>query len=286
MKILNRYPVDTPQQVKHASDYFDEYYNDFTVSDRVNFASELVKAAEFHGVQVTDRVEEYTGVPREDISVGIHMRNYLTGGYSSDALNGIQKIASVVDPHEIVLLLEEFDKKNHLERHYHRMPDPYQTVFVKTAETLRDEVWRGPTDSLSQAKFEVWVRSPKSKSILQETFTPDLAIEIIRNPWEIFMSLPDPHKQMIARLVNDNVIDNLNNSGRSLYDYDGGLTSEQLDESPDQQLRRLHTRHYSGGPSAMSTMMEGGGVQGDPMNRIAASVLHGIKDKQDRMRRA
>jgi hypothetical protein len=280
MKILNRYPVDTPAQVRYANEYFEEYLNDFTVSDRVMFAQGLTEAADIHGVELTEKVAEYTGVPRQDISVGLHMRNYLTGGHKIDAINGLTKIAHSTDPYDMVLLLEEFDKQNNLERHYHRMPDPYQTVFVKVAETVRDETWRGPTDTLSQSKFETWARDPKSKSILQETFTPDLAIELIRNPWEIFMSLPDPHKQMIARMVNDNVLNGLNSPGRSLYDYDGALNSEQLDESPEQQLRRLETRNYSGGPSRMAELMHGKTKSNEAMNRITASVLHEMKSQK------
>ena len=293
MRLLNRFPVETRGHVKVASAYFEENCYEFGLVDRVLYAQQLAQAADILGVDIeSEKVAEYLGTPREDISLGIKARSYITSGLYDESLQEIEKRAEYEDPVRIMHLLNAFDLNYNLDKSYHRIPDPYKTVFEKVSNlTLeRDAVWRGTTDSLSQAKFEEWVRDPKSKQLLQATFTPDLAIELIRNPWQIFTSLPDPHKQVIARLVNDNVVNSLNSSGRSIYDYDGAIKREQLDESPMQKLERLSKNDpvgvtYEGDSymEALSKVKDSGSK--NSLNRVTASVLQSIDKKQEARRK-
>ena len=59
--------------------------------------------------------------------------------------------------------------------------------------------------------------------------------------WDVFSSLPDPHKKIIARMANDNVI-STSGAGASLEDHHGRMEAEDLYESPDQRLRRIMGR--------------------------------------------
>ncbi len=241
MKLLGRYPVDTAAQIKTACAYFDMYEKNFPLVDRIEYAQGLAKVMLESGLEPTEKVASYVAVPRESILPGLSMRNYLSGGKTNNAVNEIVKIASRgdLDPYRVVSLIDNLDKAYQLDKCYGRMPDPFHTVFEKVADLVGNEVWEGPSDTISQRKLEEWVKNPSSKSLLESVFHIDLVAELIRNPWTIFSSLPDPQKTIIARMTNDNVIDNLQSRGRSLYDYDGALEKEQLYESPSQRLERL-----------------------------------------------
>jgi hypothetical protein len=281
MKLLNRYPVETRSHIKHASRYFDENWSDFTIAERVAYAQQLAYAADAMGVEISEKVASYVGVPRQDISAGMKMRKYLTGGHYDDVLQEIEKRASVEGHMAGVVMLDEFDRTFGLDKSYSRVLDPYETMFMKVSEAQqiveRDAVWRGPTDSLSQAKFESWVRDPKSKQLLQASFTPDLAIELIRDPWVVYMSLPDPHKQIIARMVNDNVVNNLNSPGRSIYDYDGALNQELLDESPMRKLDRISKNDPTIGQGRVREAVSS--LSG--LDRVSAAISHSIDKKHE-----
>lgn len=241
MKLLGKYPVNSSAQIKTACAYFDMYEKNFSLTDRIEYAQGLANVMLQNGLEPTEKIASYVGVPRNSIAPGMQMRNYLSGGRTNAAVDEIVKIASRedVDPYRVVSLIENLDKAYQLDKCYGRMPDPFHTVFEKVADIVGNETWEGPSDTMSQRKLEEWVKNPSAKSILEQTFHIDLVAELIRNPWTIFSSLPDPQKTVISRLVNDNVIDNLQSRGRSLYDYDGALEKEQLYESPTQALERL-----------------------------------------------
>ena len=77
-------------------------------------------------------------------------------------------------------------------------------------------VWTGPTsDRLSKDQLQQWMENTSSKELLVGKFNQDIA-EGLAGPsgWQVFSSLPDPHKNVIARLVNDNVINGTVSPGR------------------------------------------------------------------------
>jgi hypothetical protein len=219
-KILGIYPVDTAANISAASDYFDKYAHKLTTKDRIQYARELAEVQYSVGIRPIEKVAHYAhAVPRKDFTAAIRVRDYLTGGHASEELDLIVKEAELLNPIEVVALLDDFDRGNNLYGKYDRLPDPFDSVYVseKVAEQHDDStVWVGPTsDRLTKDQLQQWMENTSSKELLIGKFNRDLA-EGLSGPagWQVFSSLPDPHKNVIARLVNDNVINGTVSPGR------------------------------------------------------------------------
>lgn len=219
-KILGIYPVNTPANISAASDYFDKYAHKFSTKDRVQYARELAEVQYATGMQPIEKVAYYAhAVPRKDFTPALRIRDYLTGGYASEELDLIVKEAEFLSPIDVVALLDDFDKGNNLYGKYDRLPDPFDSVYVseKVAEHHDDStVWIGPTsDRLTKDQLQQWMENTSSRELLIGKFSEDLA-EGLASPsgWQVFSSLPDPHKNVISRLVNDNVINGTVSPGR------------------------------------------------------------------------
>lgn len=219
-KILGMYPVDTAANIAAASDYFEKYAHKFSTKDRVQYARELAEVQYASGIMPSEKVAHYAhAVPRKDFTPAVKIRDYLTGGQASDELSIIVKEAELLSPLDVVALLDDFDRGNNLYGKYDRVPDPFDSVYVseKVAGSMDDStVWTGPTsDRLSKDQLQQWMENTSSRELLVGKFNHDLA-EGLAGPsgWQVFSSLPDPHKNIIARLVNDNVINGTVSPGR------------------------------------------------------------------------
>lgn len=219
-KILGVYPVDTEANIAEASRYFEKFAHKFSTKHRVQYARELAEVQYASGVRPSEKVAYYAhAIPRKTIDPAIKIRDYLTGGQASDELNIIVKEASLLGPLDVVALLDDFDRGNNLYGKYDRLPDPFDSVYVseKVAEHHDDSaVWVGPTsDRLTKDQLQQWMENTSSKELLVGKFNPELAQGLAgESGWNVFNSLPDPHKNIISRLVNDNVINGTVSPGR------------------------------------------------------------------------
>lgn len=219
-KILGMYPVDTSANIAAASDYFDKHAHLFSAKDRVQYARELAEAQYAAGIRPTEKIAHYAhAVPRKDFTAAIRVRDYLTGGHASEELNLIVKEAELLSPIDVVALLDDFDRGNNLYGKYDRLPDPFDSVYVseKVAAQHDDStVWMGSTsDRLTKDQLQQWMENTSSRELLLGKFDRDLVEGLTGSSgWQVFTSLPDPHKNVIARLVNDNVINGTVSPGR------------------------------------------------------------------------
>jgi hypothetical protein len=219
-KLLGIYPVNTRANIRAAADYFDKFAHKLSAKDRVEYARGLAEVQYAQGERPTEKVAHYAhAVPRKDFTAAIHARNYLTGGHAADELNLIVKEASALGPLGVVALLDDFDRGNNLYGKYDRIPDPFDSVYVseKVAEEHDDsKVWIGPTsDRLTKDALQQWMENSAARDLIKDKFSADMT-EALKGPtgWQVFSSLPDPHKNVIARLVNDNVINGTISPGR------------------------------------------------------------------------
>lgn len=244
MKLLDKYPVETAKQRQDALEYFQEYESRFNFADRVKYASAL--AGEFSREEgfIPEKLASYTGEPRDSVRSAIVVRDYITGGHYGEALDAIEKIAEYAEPEDLVVAFHAFDTEAGLDDKYHRIPNPFASVFKseKIASLEEDPAWRGGPDTLYRSKFIEWFRSPTGRRDLENHFGAGLVENMSTSgAWDVFSSLPDPHKKIIARMANDNVI-STSGAGASLEDHHGRMEAEDLYESPDQRLRRIMGR--------------------------------------------
>lgn len=245
-KILGVYPVDTPANIRAAGEYFEKNASRFSASDCVRYARELAEVQYEHGIRPSEKVAHYAhAIPRADFTAALKARDYLTGGHATDELNLIIKEASALSPTDVVALIEDFDRGNNLYGKYDRVPTPFDSVFVseKVAEANDDStVWIGPTsDRLSKDKLQQWMENTSSRELMLSKFNLDM-VDGLTGPsgWSVFTSLPDPTKQVISRLVNDNVIDGTVSPGRDSRSTSGEYANATMYEgSVTERLKGL-----------------------------------------------
>lgn len=245
-KILGTYPVNTPANIKAAEEYFEKYASRFSTQDRIMFARELAEVQYMNGIRPCEKVAHYAHAkPRADFTSSLKVRDYLTGGQARDELEMIAKEASALTPIEVVGLIDDFDRGNSLYGKYDRVPTPFDSVFVseKVAEaTDADSVWIGPTsDRLSKDDLQQWMENTSSRELLLSKFDTDLVDGLSStNGWSVFTSLPNPTKQVISRLVNDNVINGTVSPGRDIRSTSGQYDNMSLHaNSASARLRGL-----------------------------------------------
>ena len=252
--LLGSYPVRNIQELEAANNYFVAHKYDFSASDRRQYATELTGIMKEASLQPSDTLLEYAGPRRSDISNGIKYRKMNSPEEFHSRLDAIEKIAQYGSDDEVLNHLESIDKEIGLNRRYHVVPDPVRTVFYseKTA-SLADDVWLGDTDKLRQSKLENWVQSEDYTSKMKNHFPYDLVNGLRDDPWNVFSSLPDPHKKIIARMCNDTSI-GVRPAGRSMYDIGGGIEKEELHQPASAQLERLDRLHGSTKDRIMSRL--------------------------------
>jgi hypothetical protein len=243
MKLLNKYPVETRTQVKTASAYFDEYYKHFSAADRSEYAIMLAARCAEIGEPVSEKVAHYAYAVPRSIEPAIRMRSYILGQTADDELAELVKSAMHMSALEKMQMLDDFDRYHNI-RDYSRVPDPFDSVFMasKTAASMDEgETWIGPTsDQLSRAKFQAWMMPSSNRGALIRNFEPHIA-DALTSPegWQVFQSLPDPHKTIIARMINDNVVPSGAGPGLSPYSVAGDIQREELYEPASARLERL-----------------------------------------------
>ena len=245
-KILGIYPVDTLANIDAASTYFEKHASRFNTTDRIIFARGLAEAQYRQNITPSEKVAHYAhAVPRRDFTAAIKVRDYITGGQASDELKMLVKEAETLTPIEVVSLIDEFDRGNHIYGKYDRIPTPFDSVFVseKIAELADDSnVWIGATsDRLSKDKLQQWMENTSSRELMLTKFDADLVTGLRGSDgWSVFSSLPDPTKQVIARLVNDNVIDGTVSPGRDSRSTSGQYANAVMYEhSVSDRLKRM-----------------------------------------------
>ena len=244
-ELLGKYPVRNIQEMEVADNYFVAHKYDFNSSDRRQYAQELVGVMKTAGVNIPDHLYDYTGPRRTSISDGIFFRKTNSPEEYHSRLDSIEKLAEYASDDEILARLDAVDYDIGLHRRYHIVPDPAQTLYMseKTA-MLKDETWRGDTDTLRQSKLETWVQSAEYNNLMKDHFPYDLVAGMRDNPWPVFSSLPDPHKKIIARMCNDTSIGS-RPSGQSMYDVGGGYEKEDLHQPASERLNDLERLHGS-----------------------------------------
>lgn len=242
-ELLGTYPVRNLQEMDVADNYFVAHKYNFSSPDRRQYAQELAYTMKTAGLDVPEHIMDYTGPRRGDISAGIHFRKVNSPESFHARLDAIEKIASYAEDSEVLTRLDRIDHEIGLNRRYHVIPDPVQTLFMseKTA-MLADEVWRGDTDSLRRSKLENWVKSSHYHELMKKHFRFDLVDGLRTDPWPVFSSLPDPHKKIIARMCNDESIGS-RPSGQSNNDVGGALDTEELYQPASETLKELERLH-------------------------------------------
>jgi hypothetical protein len=100
-------------------------------------------------------------------------------------------------------VLEEFDTTYKLAQ-YNYYPNPHDTVFYPLGTKVAER-WVGDTESLSEETLKAYLESDQLFH-LTERYDEDMVEALQKNPWVVFLSLPEPVKTFIARVANGHTL--------------------------------------------------------------------------------
>lgn len=204
--LLNeKYPVDSFSQVKTASAYFNENWRELHPRERHEYCVKLASRMLELGVAVPTEMERYASVTYAadvDSYVGLR-RQHVPEEYHSSIDLLLEKRAQV-KPDTFAETLAEFDIMTGLRWEWDAgVPDPWMSTFGPSFQKLADENWRWDKDGtrISQDDLENLARN--GHSLLCKTFGADFAKEFSKKPKDVFLSLPEPNKLLVARMASD-----------------------------------------------------------------------------------
>jgi hypothetical protein len=197
--------MTTQKQFEKMAEAYEHHCYMYTPEDRKKIAASLaLPLAHFGGAAKFTKLASYAGnCPRnleEDPFNGISARIPYVWESRQDTLRVLEKIASKISPNELESFLTEFDSSAGL-RDYSSYPNPHETVYHPFG-TKFAESWVGATETLESDKLARFVALPNYKSLMAKYFEEPVILGMRENPWDVFSSLPDPSKSIIAKLAN------------------------------------------------------------------------------------
>ncbi|HUV85265.1 MAG TPA: hypothetical protein VMV86_06100 [Methanosarcinales archaeon] len=211
-----KYPIETEEQVKLANDYFGKYIEKFHPIERASIASNIEKRAEAMNVNldsgwVSNYARRTSYSPDFDIHMSMRKKACadksikISENKMVKAADLLQKLADNKDAHkpkDMIYALAQFDKLAGLESRYDKdMRDPIFTVFGSSNNPGFDiEKLSG---GINEKQLKIAASNEAFIQKLASTFGNDFSRDFKNSPMDIFKSMPDPEKQMIAGFVKN-----------------------------------------------------------------------------------
>lgn len=215
-----KYPMDGYDQVKVAVAYFDEWQHEMPPAMRREFALNMVKRAEVLGIHPSDLACHYGGsrAGLTQIKVAFDARrSVLRSGMDSldgepsdtTSLEVLEKLASgmqLMNADALAACLTEFDRMTGLDAHWgNDVPDPYYSVFAKTAQEQESETDAEESIIVGNeyiTKRQLVEFSKLRQQMMKDRFGDEIALEFTKDPTGVFNSLPRDQKLVIMRMAN------------------------------------------------------------------------------------
>jgi len=206
MPTTQRYPIDSYENVKTASAYFDEHWEKFELNDRREFAVNLSNRLEELGLPVTGFVAKYAGHEygvNIDVELMARIRDFEGTGHEAVYEVLLEKRAST-PAHVMVEILHEADLATGAATKYDAplgFRDPFQAVFGKVAENKTMWSWSEGNEYVND--MQLTDLATNRYQSLDRAFGMDFRKDFQKDPIGTFVSMPDPQKIVIARLAAD-----------------------------------------------------------------------------------
>lgn len=202
-----RYPIDTYSDVTKAVAYFDNHLNDFTPEQRREFAVKTAAQADKFGIAMSGKMAKYASLNRAwDLDAHMIRRVEEAPEYAKPVYEMLREKQASVSPFELAEALASADRETGLDKKWGGyLQDPYLSVFGGRPEFEKRAEWSwvGATGDQTDGP-RLTKLSMEGRRLLLQTFSPDVVDAFCKNPVEIFESLPDDHKRIIARLSHTN----------------------------------------------------------------------------------
>lgn len=200
---VGSYPLDTEEEVKLASAWLEDNQAELGVHDRRVMAQSIHIRAEELGLGVNaETLLKYAGDGFGDF-VAAEL-SWRAVAFEDTLFEAPYKELSAkhasLDPAMVVAELMHLDNASGVDLSWNRalggFRDPYRAVYEKTAVDHGQYTWSSGTDYTSAMLLERLAAEYPLNKVLDD----DLAKAFKKDPVGIFKSLPDPEKQVLARL--------------------------------------------------------------------------------------
>ena len=210
------YPIETEEQLKIATDYFDKNITKFSPIDRVGISHNMEKRASELNVNLDlEFVPNYSRMMKKnagyspDFEYNMKLRkeacevNKVEVKLGDQLVKAAELIGKLTDnkdnvtPLNMVSSISELDKLANLESHYdERVMDPVFTVFGSNANPNFDSIKLA--EGVSDVELKKAANDKSFISKIAETFGANFADDFKSSPVDIFKSMPAPEKQLIV----------------------------------------------------------------------------------------
>lgn len=198
-----RYPLDSFEQVKCASAYFDEYWARFSPEDRHEYCTNMVREADALRIPVSDMARKYGSskyASVEEVMLSLDTRRPLLQEEDTKLLSKLAAAMPTVDPEIFAMALSEFDKRVGLHHYYDsNVADPFFTTFGGTK--VAEYSFSVGSDYVNEDRLKEFAIA--GYALLKKRFGEDIANEFQKDPIGIFESMPLEQKKVISRLATD-----------------------------------------------------------------------------------
>ncbi len=201
-----RYPIDSYEEVKTASAYFEDHWSKFDLESRREYAVNLSERLDELGLPAGSHLMKYAGHaygPNIDVELVTRIRNYEGTGHEEGYQVLLEKRA-MTPPHVMVEMLHELDVVSGAAEKYEAplgFRDPFQAVYGKIAEEKKSWSWSEGNEYVNDNMLmDLALNRYQS---LDRAFGMDVRKSFQKDPIGVFTSMPDPQKVVIARLAAD-----------------------------------------------------------------------------------
>lgn len=200
-----RFPIDSYGDVLDAQRWFGEHSASLHPEDRREYCTKLASRAQELGVRVSDQIRKYAGTHfassgELEIAVATRMQHWADDAPERDMLRGLMSKHASVAPEVFCEALRQFDEATGLNHLWDDgVVDPWYSTFGMSKEA--EWVWHSGNDRVTEAQLTKGVK--EAFETIKARFGEELAVELQKQPTQIFDSLPLDHKRIISRLVVD-----------------------------------------------------------------------------------
>ncbi len=213
LPMLGKYPLDSYEQVKQASAYFDEWQVRMSPEMRREYCQNMVKRATELSIPVSALAERYGSssyAPPHQIKIALDARrSVLASEEQRDMLDKIAEARPGMLPENFAVTLSEFDQMAGLSEFYGGdVPDPYFSTFAKVGTAgVKQESEEDPEGAILLGneylpKRKLILFSKTGKDVMSARFGEELADAFIKDPVSILKSLPRDQQLVVMRLAS------------------------------------------------------------------------------------
>lgn len=183
-------------------------WHDLDSYDRHDLAVAATKLASAHGAQVPDEIYRYSGeAVSQNFTTYMRQRQEFTANPEiQEAYSRLAKVASAINPDELVNLVYKLDDDAGLRHRYGKtLPDPHLCVFDRTKEASWSWIHGGHYVNEDQLRR---LATGPTRWQMEKLFDCDFVTEFRKDPLGKFRELPPETQIIIANMASQSQLRN------------------------------------------------------------------------------